>query len=140
MYELIYCSAARQNLNKDDLDKILNTARTFNTKNNITGCLLYYKNEFIQILEGDKTIVKNLYNNINQDKRHENTILVAEGEKAERSFDSWSMAFYELNDDDVNDLCEQLFVDNFIAFSDIVKKPTFSTIMFWNMAKQLLKK
>ena len=140
MYELIFCSSASQNIKAADLENILNTARAFNTKNDITGCLLYYKNEFIQILEGDKTIVKNLYNSINQDMRHNNTILVAEGEKPERSFDNWSMAFYELSDDDVSDLCEQLFVDNFIAFSEIVKKPTFSTIMFWNMAKQLLRK
>ena len=136
MYELIYCSSSSNDLNSDDLKDILNTARTFNTKNNITGCLLYYKNEFIQILEGEKNIVQELYNNISNDKRHINTILVAEGEKVERSFDNWSMAFYELSDDDVKDL----FVDNFIAFSDIVKKPTFSTIMFWNMAKQLLRK
>ena len=140
MYELIYCSSSSNDLNSDDLEDILNTARTFNTKNDITGCLLYYKSEFIQILEGEKNIVQELYNNISKDKRHMNTILVSEGEKVERSFDNWSMAFYELSDDDVNDLCEQLFVDNFIAFSDIVKKPTFSTIMFWNMAKQLLRK
>ena len=140
MYELIYCSSSSNDINSDDLEDILNTARTFNTKNDITGCLLYYKSEFIQILEGEKSIIQKLYNNISKDKRHKGTILVAEGEKEERSFDNWSMAFYELSDDDVNDLCEQLFVDNFIAFSDIVKKPTFSTIMFWNMAKQLLRK
>ena len=140
MYELIYCSSSSNDLSTDDLEDILNTARTFNTKNDITGCLLYYKSEFIQILEGEKSIIQKLYNNISKDKRHKGTILVAEGEKEERSFDNWSMAFYELSDDDVNDLCEQLFVDNFIAFSDIVKKPTFSTIMFWNMAKQLLRK
>ena len=136
MYELIYCSSSSNDLNSDDLKDILNTARTFNTKNDITGCLLYYKNKFIQILEGEKNIVQELYNNISNDKRHINTILVAEGEKVERSFDNWSMAFYELSDDDVKDL----FVDNFIAFSDIVKKPTFSSIVFWNMAKELLKK
>ena len=136
MYELIYCSSSSNDLNSDDLKDILNTARTFNTKNNITGCLLYYKNEFIQILEGEKNIVQELYDNISNDKRHINTILVAEGEKVERSFDNWSMAFYELSDDDV----KNLFVDNFIAFSDIVKKPTFSSIVFWNMAKELLKK
>ena len=140
MYELIYCSSSSNDINSDDLKNILNTARTFNTKNDITGCLVYYKNEFVQILEGEKSMVQALYNNIIKDKRHKNTILVAQGEKVKRSFDNWSMAYYELSDDDIDNLSEKLFVDNFIAFSELVKKPTFSTIMFWSTVKQLLKK
>ena len=48
LYELIYSSVATHTISSEDIAEILRTARDFNTKNNITGCLLYHNNEFIQ--------------------------------------------------------------------------------------------
>ena len=140
MYELIYSSLASRKLSTDDITDILKLARDFNSKNNISGCLLYHNQEFIQILEGDKKIVKDLYANIGNDDRHTNIILIAEGEKEERTFNDWNMAYHKLSDDDVQNMSRELFIDNFIAFSEMAKKPTFAMILFWNLAKQLLNK
>ena len=139
MYELIYCSLANQNLTSVDINDILNTARDFNLKNDITGCLLYHNHEFIQILEGDKKIVDDLYANIVKDKRHSNVTLIAKGNKDERSFNSWSMAFYEFSDhDDI--IAKELFVNNLLTFSEMTKSPTFAMELFWNKVKKILKK
>ena len=119
---------------------ILEKARDYNERNNITGCLLYHNQEFIQILEGEKETVLNLFSKIGQDGRHTDVLLLAEGRKADRVFYQWSMAFHELNKDDVQGIGQGVFVDNFLTFSNLAEKRTFPTILFWSKARQLLEK
>ena len=140
MYELIYRSVASRDLSDADIKDILTTAHKYNDINKITGCLLYHNREFIQILEGEKEAVQNLFDVIYQDDRHTDVLLLSEGETKKRVFDDFSMAYHELSDEDVQGLSKQLFVTNFLAFSEIVEKPTFSMILFWNLARQLLVK
>lgn len=135
MYELLYCSLASQDLTADDISDILKTSQQWNSKHEITGCLLYYNNQFIQIIEGNKSAVKNLYANIEKDIRHNNIIILAENEKNERAFENWSMAFNELSKSDMNNIDKVLSIDNFITFSVSDHKLTKATKMFCNMAK-----
>ena len=59
MFELIYLSIAVPNISDAGINAMLKTLRKFNSENNITGCLLFYNNEFIQILEGEeKTMLR----------------------------------------------------------------------------------
>lgn len=138
MYEITYCSSASPLLLAEDISAILEKARDFNTKNNITGCLLYHNREFIQILEGEKETVRNLFAKIGEDDRHTNIVLLAEGGKEERVFYNWSMAYHELSKDDAQGIGKEVFVDNFITFSNLAEKRTFPTFLFWSTARQLL--
>jgi len=138
MFELIYRSIADESFSQTDTSNILNTARLFNEENNITGCLIFYDGEFIQILEGNQKLVQDLYANIEKDKRHNNVMLIAEGEKEERIFDNWSMAFHEFTNKDIKNINQALAIDNFISISKFTEKPTYAVELFWYMAKQLL--
>jgi Sensors of blue-light using FAD len=138
MYEITYYSVAKGIVGADDISAILKKARDFNLKNNITGCLLFHKNQFIQILEGDKDIIKDLLSKIEKDKRHTNIIILAEGEKELRTFKDWTMAYRELSDDDVQHINESLFIDNFLTFSALATKPTRTIKSFWSRAQRLL--
>lgn len=140
MYEITYCSSARPDLRAEDISDILETAQQFNSENDITGCLLYHNQEFVQILEGDKDILQRLYSKITQDKRHTHVMLLSEGTKKERVFSDWSMAFHELGSDEVRGIGSTAFVDNMITFSQLAEKPTFPTFLFWNGARQLLER
>ena len=135
MFELIYCSIAKPDLKPEDIQDILQTAIDFNSKNKITGCLLFHNNEFLQILEGEKGVVQELFESIKRDVRHSEVILLDEYEKIERLFPTWSMAFHELND---SELVKTDFVKNFSAFSDLAKKPTDASSLFWTFSKLLL--
>ena len=139
MYELIYCSKAVSDISETDIANILQTARSFNSKNNITGCLLYYKHEFVQILEGEKSIIKTLYSAIEKDPRHNRVTLLAEGEKQERFFDNWNMAYHKINADDFDNIENLLFVKNFLALSNLATNPTKAIELFWYMSNLLLK-
>jgi hypothetical protein len=135
MTELVYFSEANHDLKSEDVSNILKTARDFNSINNITGCLLYHNNEFLQILEGEKETVLDLFTAIKKDIRHSNVILIAEDDKNKRMFSDWNMAFYEFGKDKSE---EKKIVNNIVAFSEIAEKPTHVIDLFWTMAKHII--
>ena len=93
LFELIYHSQAKPHITEDDHAHILSVARSFNKENDITGCLLYHKGQFLQLLEGDFEKLNELYGRIRDDKRHENVITLHMKEIDERIFDDWFMAY-----------------------------------------------
>ena len=101
LFELIYHSQAKPHISEDDHADILSVARSFNRENDITGCLLYHKGQFLQLLEGDFEKLNNLYARIREDKRHENVITLHMKEIEERIFDDWSMAYKAIEDSDI---------------------------------------
>lgn len=135
MYELLYCSSASQDLTLDDITEILNTSRKLNSEREITGCLLYFDKQFIQIIEGEKKPVRQLYANIEKDIRHENVILLKENEKEERFFNHWSMAFKELSLGDMENIDEVLTVNNFITYHALNYRMTTAMKLFCTLAK-----
>lgn len=68
MFELVYHSIAKPGLAQVDITKLLKTAREFNSANSITGCLLHHNEEFLQILEGKKETIKDLYLSIKREQ------------------------------------------------------------------------
>ncbi|MEQ8240260.1 MAG: BLUF domain-containing protein, partial [Cyclobacteriaceae bacterium] len=70
IYYLLYVSHTDNTFSQGELELLLNESRTNNKKFEITGMLIYLKNQFIQILEGEKETVLNLYHKITQDQRH----------------------------------------------------------------------
>jgi Sensors of blue-light using FAD len=73
---LCYASIRHESSNDliEDLNSILSTARNFNRKNEIYGVLYYANNHFFQCIEGENHIVKELFQRIKTDTRHQNII------------------------------------------------------------------
>ena len=80
-------------MNEDELINILNTAREKNARHNFTGVLLYSGGTFIQVLEGDEDEIDNIFDIIEQDKRHKNVLKLMEEIVTERTFPDWTMGF-----------------------------------------------
>jgi Sensors of blue-light using FAD len=95
LVELLYCSVSVEpRLTKKDLDQILASARRRNVAQDITGMMFYHRGEFVQILEGSKESVANVYKNfICSDPRHAAINKVCENTITHRSFSEWSMGF-----------------------------------------------
>ena len=95
VYQLIYASKAVDSLCENDLIAILTTARKFNQLSYITGMLIYHHGFFLQIIEGEKADIINLfYSQITNDKRHHNISVFHEGYALKREFPNWQMGFY----------------------------------------------
>ena len=138
MYEVTYYSLAKPTLGADDIAAILKTAREHNARNNITGCLLFHHNQFLQILEGEKQVVEKLLSKIKNDSRHSYLYILADGNKEKRTFSNWTMAFRDFTTEDMTAASEALFINNFLAFSMLADKPTHTIQSFWTRVQRLL--
>ena len=63
---------------------------------------MHIDGDFIQVLEGDETIVSNLYDKIKIDKRHKGIIMVSRGIVDDRQFADWSMGYKATNYTEIN--------------------------------------
>jgi hypothetical protein len=93
--ELLYCSVSvAPQITDVDLENILDSSRCRNLEAGITGVLLYYRGAFVQILEGGKESVENVYEKfIGPDLRHTALNKVHQNTITHRSFGQWSMGF-----------------------------------------------
>jgi hypothetical protein len=75
------------------LEDLLQVSRARNASLGVTGALLFNEGRFLQVLEGDETQVRALYNSILRDRRHSDVTLMTAEPGARRRFARWSMAF-----------------------------------------------
>lgn len=94
---LCYASTRKQSDNDliEDLNDILNTARDFNSKNLVFGVLYYANNHFFQCLEGERSVVLELFQNIMKDSRHTDIIEYNVIQIDLISFKNWSMKYVQ---------------------------------------------
>jgi Sensors of blue-light using FAD len=104
MYHLVYISYAVNPLREEDLVDILTTSRLYNKKNKVTGMLVYLRERFIQVLEGEYEVVNTIYKKIKEDPRHRRVTVVLEGNTRQRIFKDWSMGFKKLDDHQFQEL------------------------------------
>lgn len=98
LFEIVYQSFASEHFTIPQLNELMVLSRVKNRNSKITGCLLYHNRTFIQVLEGEKQAVDELYQKIKADTRHSKVELIWQGELAERGFNGWSMSLMNLNE------------------------------------------
>ncbi|MFO1295875.1 MAG: TonB family protein [Rubrivivax sp.] len=91
LVRLLYASRAASGLTPEDLSAILRTSRANNAAHGITGVLCHSEGIFLQVLEGGRGAVNQLYNRIVADRRHHGAELMLYEEIAERRFAGWAM-------------------------------------------------
>jgi hypothetical protein len=94
LVELSYLSEAVSDMSFLGLMRLLESARTFNQNNGITGILLYDNQQFGQIIEGERANVMKAWKRIQEDKRHHRIELLEIREIEGRSFPEWLLRFY----------------------------------------------
>ncbi len=134
MYQLTYLSFAKPDLKLQDLDDILESATTANAVRNISGCLIYYKDSFVQILEGSQEDVLYIYKKIETDPRHHSVTMLWENEVDNKFFEEWNMAFYRPDNNNVKD-----FVNNLLILSKLSDKSSSSLLSFWVTVGKILR-
>ncbi len=100
MIQITYLSSATRSMSQDDLEDILRTARENNARLGITGMLLYGNKTFIQILEGEESVVNELVKSIKRDPRHTNFQIVKKKTIDRHEYADWSMGFKRVSGED----------------------------------------
>ena len=93
----LYASRATQSPMSKLTDSILKTSRDNNPARGITGFLCFSGDIFIQVLEGGRNEVCELFNRIVKDERHTNVRLLAYQEIRQRKFGTWTMGQVDLS-------------------------------------------
>ncbi len=93
----LYASRAAAPLKPAVIEGILEQSRTQNPPRGITGILCYSGDVFIQVLEGGRDEVCELFNAIVRDQRHTHVRLLAYDEIRERKFSNWTMGHVDLS-------------------------------------------
>lgn len=78
------------------VSEIVETAKTYNSKHNITGVLLFENGYFLQAIEGSKDELEKLYTSIENDNRHKELTRLIFKEIDHSSFDKWSMEAFKI--------------------------------------------
>ncbi|GAB3334372.1 hypothetical protein GCM10027299_42540 [Larkinella ripae] len=103
-YCIVYLSSSKGLLSSEELNQILQLSRQNNSVGQITGILLYFNGNIIQVLEGPKEKVKALYEKICQDPRHGSVTPLFSKAIAKRNFGDWSMGYKALSAKELENL------------------------------------
>jgi len=91
LVRLLYASRAASTVDADALSVIFKQSRANNPKLGVTGVLCSAGGVFMQVLEGGRGAVNQLYHRIAHDARHSEVVLLDYEEISERGFACWSM-------------------------------------------------
>jgi hypothetical protein len=96
LVRLLYASRAAEPVTPELVDSILRSSHAHNPALGITGVLCYGGDVYMQVLEGGRSAVNDLYNKIVRDSRHREVMLLLYEEIAERRFAGWTMGHVNL--------------------------------------------
>lgn len=77
---------------KAELGAIFSVSRSGNRERGVTGALLTHGDWFVQTLEGDEGVVRDLYDRIAEDRRHDAVSVIFAERVRDRVFSRWAMA------------------------------------------------
>ena len=103
IHQIVYTSAASAPLSQEDIDQILDSARSNNSAADITGMLLCTDEGLIQLLEGEQEQVLLTYELIKADSRHNGVLELLSRTVRSRMFPDWRMGYEYLAPSRQND-------------------------------------
>ena len=102
IYQIVYVSKAIGVEDGPYLEQIGNTSQRNNAARNISGFLLFTGTHYIQLLEGDKLEVENLFQTIRADERHSQVSMIFADLVDERLCPEWAMKVEDMTKGDTS--------------------------------------
>ena len=96
LVQCLYASRSVAVPTSEMLESIVSVSREHNPARGITGLLCVSGDIFIQVLEGGRDEVCELFNTIVRDPRHQNVRLLTYEEIRQRKFGAWTMGHVDL--------------------------------------------
>ncbi|MDK2597261.1 BLUF domain-containing protein [Pseudoalteromonas obscura] len=97
LIELIYISTVTTPLCDEELESLRRQCAAANQLRGISGMLLYDGHHFMQVIEGERPRVEQLFEHIKQDKRHINVEALICNPIKKRNFRKWAMGLIDLD-------------------------------------------
>lgn len=97
LVRLLFASRARKAPTSEDIEGIVSQARAHNPAMGLTGILCWAGDVFLQVIEGGREPVNQMYRTIAADARHTDVILLGYEQIIERRFAPWTMGQVNLS-------------------------------------------
>ncbi|KZN34390.1 BLUF domain-containing protein [Pseudoalteromonas luteoviolacea] len=97
LIELIYISTVASPLSDEELEELRCQCAATNQLQGISGMLLYDRHHFMQVIEGDKLKVEQLFERIKNDTRHTEVSALICNPIEKRNFRRWAMGLIDLD-------------------------------------------
>ncbi len=91
LVRLLYVSRSVKPITTADVEALLAQCRKNNPHSGITGVLCFSEQYYLQVIEGGRRAVNELYNHIAKDARHSEVTTLHYEEVTERLYGSWTM-------------------------------------------------
>jgi hypothetical protein len=120
MQRIIYISSSQEYLNGEKIEMLLGQSRKYNLENKISGILIYIEGDFLQVIEGPKFAILDLFESIKKDSRHKRIMTIVNTEIKKRSFPKWNMGFCAMDYKELKEIkgYENLSTETLSKFSD----------------------
>jgi len=138
MFSVLYRSVASADFTKEEIYKMLSLARDFNNANRITGCLLYHKGQFLQLIEGEEEQVTELFSRIQNDPRHTMVTTLETKTNTQRIFHQWDMAYHDFGEGGGAAYYKLQQIDGFFSQSDALRLPSETASTFFKTVRDML--
>lgn len=100
LIRLLYVSQPVGPITSTVTSSILEVSIPNNKEESVTGVLCQGSGLYMQVLEGERSKVNNLFSKIKVDRRHKNVELLLLEDIDQRKYGQWSMALVHLSKDD----------------------------------------
>jgi hypothetical protein len=97
LFRLVYVSTARPELVDEDIEAILNASQSNNEERYITGYLVHNGMNFMQLIEGPRAEIDEIFSRIVTDPRHTGVVRILAEWCRERAFPQWSMNYFRVD-------------------------------------------
>ena len=94
MRQIVYFSTASERQDAIVVAAILAVSRTHNREQGISGLLIAGGHRYLQVIEGPSAAIGRLISAIRADPRHLGVTVMIDQTIAQRSFEGWSMAYF----------------------------------------------
>lgn len=97
LVRLVYASRPVRPLSKEEMSRLMESARAFNAENGITGCLLSISElgadptAYVQWIEGPGDAIEGCFKRIVEDPRHTDVWVLDVAPVSERAYPEWTM-------------------------------------------------
>ncbi|MEM7688549.1 MAG: BLUF domain-containing protein [Pseudomonadota bacterium] len=112
---LTYQSQAAAEPSSNELEQLVERARTRNRRHGVTGMLLYEDGRFVQTLEGPPQGLNVIWSSIQRDERHKDIEVLSQHLVSGRIFSDWDMLLYRKLDQTPKSFLERLRQRNPLA-------------------------
>lgn len=85
-------------MGKEELVELLQQSRRNNERVGVTGMLLYKDGDFMQLIEGEESAVRELFARIDRDPRHHGALVLLDEPAERRLFGEWAMGFRDASE------------------------------------------